>query len=63
MQLAKVLVRKQLGYKKSKTKTIVAEERDKQEYLNHMQNPLLQTELSTLITTILGDTSLDVWIN
>ena len=57
MQLAKALVWKQLGYEKPKTKTIVVEERDEQEYLNHMQNPLPQTELSTLITTILGDTS------
>ena len=63
MQLVKALVWKQLGYEKPKTKTIVVEERDEQEYLNHMQNPLLQMELSTLITTILGDTSSDVWIN
>ena len=63
MQLVKALVRKQLGYEKPKTKTIVVEERDEQEYLNHMQNSLPQTELSTLITMILGDTPCDVWIN
>ena len=39
------------------------EEMDKQEYLNHTQNPLLQTELAMLITTILGDASSEVWIN
>ena len=39
------------------------EEVDKQEYLNHTQNPLPQTELATLITTILGDTSSEIWIN
>ena len=39
------------------------EETDEQEYLNHMQNPLPQMELATLIMTILGDTSSEVWIN
>ena len=63
VQLAKTLVRKQLGYKKPKSETIVAEEIDEQEYLNHTQNSLPQTELSTLIMTILGDTPSDVWIN
>ena len=63
MQLAKALVQKQLGYEKPKTQTIAMEETDEQEYLNHMQNPLPQMELATLITTILGDTSSEVWIN
>ena len=63
MQLAKALVRKQLGYGKPKTRTIAMEETDEQEYLNHMQNPLLQMELATLIMTILGDASSEVWIN
>ena len=39
------------------------EEMDEQEYLNHTQNPLPQMELATLITTILGDVSLELWIN
>ena len=39
------------------------EEMDEQEYLNYTQNPLPQTELATLITTILGDTSSELWIN
>ena len=39
------------------------EEMDKQEYLNHTQNPLPQTELAALITTILGDASSEIWIN
>ena len=63
MQLAKALVQKQLGYGKPKTQTIATEEMDKQEYLNHTQNPLPQTELVTLITTILGDASSELWIN
>ena len=63
MQLANALVRKQLGYGKPKTWTIAREEIDKQEYLNHTQNPLPQTELATLITTILGDASFELWIN
>ena len=63
MQLAKALVRKQLSYKEPKSETIIAEEIDEQEYLNHTQNSLPQTELSTLITMILGDTPSDVWIN
>ena len=63
MQLAKTLVQKQLGYEEPKLETIITEETDEQEYLNHTQNSLPQTELSTLIMTILGDTSLNVWIN
>ena len=63
MQLAKALVRKQLGYKEPKLEMTVAEETDEQEYLNHTQNSLPQTELSALITMILGDPPSDVWIN
>ena len=62
MQLANALVRKQLGYGKPKTWTTAREEIDKQEYLNHTQNPLPQTELAMLITTILGDASFELWI-
>ena len=39
------------------------EETDKQEYLNHTQNPLLQMELMMLITTIFGDASSELWIH
>ena len=60
MQLAKALVRKQLSYKEPKLETTIAEETDEQEYLNHTQNSLPQMELSTLITTILGDASSNV---
>ena len=63
MQLAKALVRKQLGYKEPKLEMTVAIETDEQEYLNHTQNSLPQIELSALITMILGDPPSDVWIN
>ena len=63
MQLAKALVRKQLNYGKPKERTIIMEETDEQEYLNHTQNPSSQTELATLITMILRDTSSKLWIN
>ena len=63
MQLAKALVRKQLGYGKPKERTIAMEETDEQEHLNHTQNSLPDTELATLLTTILGNISLDLWIN
>ena len=63
MQLAKALVQKQLGCEKPKVRTITMEEMDEQEYLNHTQNFLPQTELATLITTILRDTSSKPWIN
>ena len=63
MQLAKALVRKQLGYGKPKERTVAMEETDEQEHLNHTQNPLPETELATLLTTILGNTSSDLWIN
>ena len=51
------------SYRGSKWKTIVTEEIDEQECLNHTQNPLPEMELSTLITMILGDAHSDVWIN
>ena len=63
MQLAKALVQKQLGYGKPKEQMIAMEEMDEQEYLNHTQNPLQQTELATLIMTILRDTSSELWLN
>ena len=63
MQLAKALVRRQLGYGKLNTRTIAMEEMDEQEYLNHTQNPLPQTGLTTLMSTILGDTPSELWIN
>ena len=63
MKLAKALVRKQLGHKEPRLETTIVEKIDEQEYLNHMQSYLSQTELSTLITMTLGDTSSDVWIN
>ena len=63
MQLAKALVWRQLRYKEPKLETTVTEEANEQEYLNHTQNSLPQTELATLIMTILGETSSDVWIN
>ena len=56
MQLAKALVRKQLGYKTPKLETTIMEETDEQENLNHTQNPLPETELAILLTTLLGDT-------
>ena len=63
MQLAKALVRKQLGYKTPKLETTITEEMDEQKNLNHTQNPLPETELATLLTTLLGDASSDLWIN
>ena len=63
MQLAKALVRKQLGYKTPKLETTITEEMDEQKNLNHTQNPLPEMELATLLTTLLGDGSSDLWIN
>ena len=63
MQLAKTLVRKQLGYKTPKLETTITEEMDEQANLNHTQNPLPEMELATLLTTLLGDASSDLWIN
>ena len=63
MQLAKALVRKQLGYKGPKLETTITEDIDEQECLNHTQIPLPEMELSTLITAILGDAPSDVLIN
>ena len=63
MQLAKALVRKQLGYRAPKLETTIMKEIDEQENLNHTQNPLPETELATLLTTLLGNASSDLWIN
>ena len=63
MQLAKALVRKQLGYKGPKWEMTIAEEIDEQEYLNHTQNSLPEMELLTLLMVIWGDAPSDVWIN
>ena len=41
----------------------ITEEEDEEEYLNSMQNPLDDTELSVLISTITGNTDNSKWIN
>ena len=38
-------------------------EEDKEKYLNHTRNPLEETELSMIISTITGDTEDSIWIN
>ena len=63
MQLAKALVRKQLGCKGQRLETTLTEETDEQEHLNQTQYPFLETEPSMLIATITGDVSHDIWIN
>ena len=42
--------------KQSRTPVTITEEEDKEEYLNSMQNPLDDHELSVLIPSITGDT-------
>ena len=42
--------------------TMVTEE-DKEEDINHTRNSLEETELSTIISTITGDTEDSIWIN
>ena len=46
-----------------RTTTTITEEEDEEEYLNSMQNPLDDTELSVLISTITGNTDNSEWIN
>ena len=49
--------------KQIRTTTTVLEEEDKEEHLNSTQNPLDDSEISLLISSITGDTDNSVWIN
>ena len=46
-----------------RTTATITEEEDEEEYLNLTQNPLDDTELSVLISTITGNTDNSEWIN
>ena len=46
-----------------RTTTTITEEEDEEEYLNLTQNPLDDTKLSVLISTIIGITDNNEWIN
>ena len=49
--------------KQLRTTATITEEEDAEEYLNLTQNPLDDTELSVLISTITGNTDNGEWIN
>ena len=49
--------------KETRLRTTSTEEKDEEEHLNSTQNPLEDTELSVLISTITGDTDNGTWIN
>ena len=49
--------------KETQLRTTSTEEKDEEEHLNSTQNPLEDTELSVLISTITGDTDNGTWIN
>ena len=49
--------------KQIRTTTTVLEEEDKEEHLNSTQNPLDDSEISLLTSSITGDTDNSVWIN
>ena len=42
---------------------MVMTEEDEEKYFNHTRNPLEETELSTIISTITGDMEDSTWIN
>ena len=48
---------------KTHLRTTINDEEDEEEYLNSTQNPLDDTELSVLISTIMDNTEDDIWIN
>ena len=52
----------QRSNQKVKPVTMMTEE-DKEKYLNHTRNPLEETKLSMIISTITGDTEDSIWIN
>ena len=41
----------------------ISEEDDKEEYLNSTQNPLDESDLAMLISSITGEMNNDIWIN
>ena len=49
--------------KKAMKNPITIEEEDKEKHLNSTQNPLEKDELSTIVSTITGETDHDTWIN
>ena len=55
--------RKTILKKENRLRTTITEEEDEEKHLNSTQNPLDDTELSVLISTITGDTDDHVWIN
>ena len=56
--------RKLIIKRSSKKKPVtISEEEDKDAYLNQTQNPLKDSELSLLITSITGEMDNKIWIN
>ena len=49
--------------KETQLRTTSTEEKDEEEHLNSTQNPLVDTELSVLISTLTGDMDNGIWIN
>ena len=49
--------------KETQLRTTSTEDKDEEEHLNSTQNPLEDTELSVLISTITGDMDNGIWIN
>ena len=41
----------------------ISEEDDKEEYINSTRNPLDESDLATLISSITGEMDNDIWIN
>jgi len=65
LELAKRLSRQALQHdsEKKQLRTTMVEEEDKEEYLNSTLNPLDDSELSLLISSITGDMDNGIWIN
>ena len=49
--------------KQRRSPVTISEEDDKEEYLNSTQNPLDESDLATLISSITGKMDNDIWIN
>ena len=65
MELARRLSRQalKLDPKEKQLRTTMVEEEDEEGYLNSTQNPLDDSELSLLISSITGDMDNNIWIN
>ena len=56
-------LKRTIPWKETQLRTTSTEEKDEEEHVNSTQNPLEDTELSVLISTVTGNMDNGIWIN